>query len=73
MFLRPAAGVHVSGHIRYAQVAVSPYRVPAKDKYQHSKHIEGGKIVTRMARNQSKPFPKALVEVSGRSRVRNTL
>ncbi|CBN78026.1 hypothetical protein Esi_0082_0041 [Ectocarpus siliculosus] len=44
------------------RVAVSPYRVPAKDKYQHSKHIEGGKIVTRMARNQSKPFPKALVE-----------
>ncbi|CAM9854802.1 unnamed protein product, partial [Ectocarpus sp. 12 AP-2014] len=44
------------------RVAVSPYRVPAKDKYQHSKHIEGGKIVTRMARNQFKPFPKALVE-----------
>lgn len=48
----------------HAQVAVSPYRVRAKEKYQHSKHIEGGNIVTRMARNRSKPFPKALVEVS---------
>ncbi|CAM9155421.1 unnamed protein product [Scytosiphon promiscuus] len=44
------------------RVAVSPYRVRAKEKYQHSKHIEGGEIVTRMARNGSKPFPKALVE-----------
>ncbi|CAM9315039.1 unnamed protein product [Hapterophycus canaliculatus] len=44
------------------RVAVSPYRVRAKDKYQHSKHIEGGEIVTRMARDRSKPFPKALVE-----------
>lgn len=48
---------------RCAQVAVSPYRVRAREKYQHSKHIEGGEIVTRMARNRVKPFPKALVKV----------
>lgn len=42
---------------------MSPYGVRTKGKYQHSKHIKGGEIVSRMARNQSKPFPKALVKV----------
>ncbi len=42
---------------------MSPYRVRAKESYQHSKHIEGGEILARMARDRTRPFPKALVKV----------
>ncbi|CAM9126272.1 unnamed protein product, partial [Laminaria digitata] len=43
------------------RVAVSPYRVRPHEPYQHDKHIEGGNIVTRMARKPLSAFSRALV------------
>lgn len=45
------------------QVALSPYRVGAKEIYNRVKHIEGAQVLASMARDPSARLPKALVQV----------